>query len=387
MYRLLNHVQHYDELQDTLLMDVDVGLRDLEVIPIAIGTGEEAHDNGDYWTFLPEGDRESGELFQMQSAHGISPSVGLASTVSREGTPEYTPPSSPDSLTRSEQQGQRAAPAPSPCHGGSKSPATPERSVRNLAGQAQQHPGEEHSPKTRTCGSSSTTKHDRGKMARKLGRPRAESITGMIAAYVDHEKVKNIDPQEQRHIVNTMRAYQHAILRARPPSQPSLAVLVMSIGDSSALLLVKEAIQGLRSPQVSDFLCVDRQMPISERIHIIERIGCCTALLKVVRWLHIVTLWENLSQRAGDGADHFVLATPDSVSQHATKKGNPRYLARSEIAKGLSDISGPKDGNSDCNEACQNTRLRRLGQRLGLFVRNWGQGILLILGQTLSDFR
>ncbi len=161
----------------------------------------------------------------------------------------------------------------------------------------------------------------------------------------------------------------------------------MSIGDSSALLLLKEAIQGLRSPQVSDFLCVDRQMPISERIHIIERIGCCTALLKVVRWLHIVTLWEDLSQRAGYSADHFVLATPDSVTQHVTRKGNPIYLARSEVARGLSDISGREDGNPDCNEPYQNTRLRRLGQRLGLIVRKWGQGILLILGQTLSDFR
>jgi len=349
-YRLLIHVQYYDELQDTLLMNVDVELRDLEVVPTEIGPGEKAHDNGDYWTFLPESDRDLGEIFQVQSAYGVSPSVGLTSTVSREGTPEYTPPSSPDSLTRSEQQGQRTALAPGPWHGASKSPATPGHSVESLAGQAQQHSGEEHSPKTGTRGDSRATKHDRRKTARKPGRPRAKSIAGMIAAYVNHEKEKNINPQEQCHIVNTMQAYQLAILRARPLSQPSLAVLVMSIGDSSALLLLKEAIQGLRSPQVSDFLCVDRQMPISERMHIIERIGCCIALLKVVRWLHIVTLWEDLSQRAGYGANHFVLATPDSVTQHVTRKGNPRYLARSEVARGLSDISGREDGNPDCNE-------------------------------------
>lgn len=39
------------------------------------------------------------------------------------------------------------------------------------------------------------------------------------------------------------------------------------------------------------------------------------------------------------------------------------------------------------NEPYQKTHLRRLGQRLGLIVRKWGLGILLILGQNLSDFR
>jgi len=203
-YRLLNHVQYSDELQETLLMDVDVELRNLEVVPTEIGPGEKAHDNGDYWTFLPESDRDLGEIFQMQSAYGVSPSVGLTSTVSREGTPEYTPPSSPDSLTRSEQQGQRASLAPGSWHGASKSPATPGHSVESLAEQAEQHSGEEHSPKTGTRGDSRATKHDRRKTARKLGRPRAESIAGMIAAYVNHEKEKNIDAQEQRHIVNTI---------------------------------------------------------------------------------------------------------------------------------------------------------------------------------------
>lgn len=53
--------------------------------------------------------------------------------------------------------------------------------------------------------------------------------------------------------------------------------------------------QGLRSPQVGDILCVDRRMPVSERIRVVERIGWSTALLKLIRWLHIVTLWEDLS--------------------------------------------------------------------------------------------
>ncbi|KAK6431187.1 hypothetical protein LTR95_012655 [Oleoguttula sp. CCFEE 5521] len=184
-----------------------------------------------------------------------------------------------------------------------------------------------------------------------------------------------------------MVAYQIAILRYPAAYQQSLAFLLISIGDSSAFLLVKEAIQGLRLPQVGCSLCVDRQMPISERLQIVKKLGCCTALLKLVRWLHIVTLWEDLSQKAGDGDNGFVLATPDSFTQHVAKKGNPRNLARSEVTEGLSAIRSSELGSSECNEEDPGPHLRRLGQRLGLMIRKWGQGILLILGQDLSDRR
>ncbi|KAK3113044.1 hypothetical protein LTR53_010054 [Teratosphaeriaceae sp. CCFEE 6253] len=78
---------------------------------------------------------------------------------------------------------------------------------------------------------------------------------------------------------------------------------------------------------------------------------------------------------------------PDSVSRHVTRKGNPLNLARTEVAQGLSDYHSSRDGSSQDSEVLKNTQLRRLGQGLGLIVRRWGQGLLLILGQDFSEDR
>ena len=67
--------------------------------------------------------------------------------------------------------------------------------------------------------------------------------------------------------------------------------------------------------------------------------------------------------------------------------GNPLHLARTEVAQGLSDFHDSQHGSSQDGEVPKNTRLRRLGQRLGLIIRRWGQGVLLILGQDFPDGR
>ncbi|KAK4551475.1 hypothetical protein LTR86_011152 [Recurvomyces mirabilis] len=96
-------------------------------------------------------------------------------------------------------------------------------------------------------------------------------------------------------------------------------------------------------------------------------------------------LWEDLSRRMGDGSDCFIVKTPCSVAQHTPRKGNPRNIARTNIAQGFSDSLGSECASSEIGEVHKNTRLRRLGQRLGLIVRTWGQGVLLMLGQDLSE--
>ncbi|KAK5689257.1 hypothetical protein LTR17_026393 [Elasticomyces elasticus] len=261
--------------------------------------------------------------------------------------------------------------------------------VKDFVPQAQQRRGEEMSSKTIRRSDGRVTKRNttRG-LARGQGKPRADSADRILEAYVSHERKKDTTPQDHACTAAAMEAYQTTIILAPAPSHRPLAILVTSIGDSSALLLLKEAIQGLRSPQVGELLCVDRRITIPERIQVIKRIGACTALLRLVRWLHIVTLWEELSRKTtGDCFDRFVVLTPTSVAQHTTRTGNPLYLARKEVAQGLSDSNGSQSGSSQDGETHKNTRLRRLGQRLGLVVRTWGQGILLILGQEFSEGR
>ncbi|KAK6440393.1 hypothetical protein LTR95_003384 [Oleoguttula sp. CCFEE 5521] len=385
---LLNHVRYTDEMQETLLMDMDLELNVIAAPAMATGLGDKTHNDADYWSLLTEDNSDLDDLFRGRSMHSLSPIVGLASSPRTEGTPEYTPWSSLDRLTSSDEHEQQAPQNPDTWYGGTEASATPYGTVQELAEQVRPHSDAEQPAEAGTGGNLRGIKHNaRRRTGRRVGRPGAESTACLIAAYVNHEREKNTTSHERTCVINAMEAYQIAILRTPASCQQSLAISVTSIGDGTSLLLLKEAIQGLRSPQVGHFLCVDRQMPILELLQMVKKLGCCTALLKLVRWLHVVTLWEDLSQQAGDGANGFVLATPDSFTQFVAKKGNPRYLARSEITEGLSAIRSSELGSLECKADDPSPRLRRLGQRLSLMIRRWGQGILLILGQALSDSR
>ena len=349
------------------------------------GVGSSELD-GDYWSLLPEGDRNLGSPFQMQSSSPTEDSTSTVTPANPGRTPEHTQPSSPDSLGRGEGQGLQAQFAASASHGRSEAPVLPSLSVQDLAAQTRRRLDRDKSPKTGTRGDGRVTKRDaRTRKARGSGRPQHDSLSCIVGTYVILEGEKDITSQEHTHIGKTMKAYENVVLQAPATSQLPLAILATSIGDCSALLLLKEAIQGLRSSSSSDCLCIDKLMTVSERIRIIEQIGVCTALLRLVRLLHIVTLWEDLSWRAGGASDRFVVVTPDLVTQHTTRRGNPRNLARADIAQGLSDPQGSHDRSSQ-NDT-KSTRLRRLGQRLGLIAGRWGQGALLILGQGLSENR
>ncbi|KAK3613260.1 hypothetical protein LTR56_027989 [Elasticomyces elasticus] len=190
---LLNHAQYYDELQDTVLMDMS-SARSFDDVEACneIGSGENDHINNDYWSLLPEAVRNLEDPFLVQSMCDLSPMVDLASTMastSPEGTPAITLSPSPNSLTGSEGQGHQAPLAVSASCGGCNPPAMPGPGVKDFVPQAQQRRGEEKSSKTIRRSDGRVTKRNttRG-LARGQGRPRADSADRILEAYVSHER-------------------------------------------------------------------------------------------------------------------------------------------------------------------------------------------------------
>ncbi|KAK4550974.1 hypothetical protein LTR86_011320, partial [Recurvomyces mirabilis] len=250
---LLNHAKYYDELQDTLLMDVPSAwsFDDMELSYYIAHPGEEDDIFDDYWSLLPEGDRSIDDPYQLHSNHGRSPIAEVASTIdptSLEPTLEFTSPSSTHDVGRDKGQELSAPPTATALYGGSAACAAP---VEDVAAQAQQSPSGDKTSKASTNIVGRISKRSNGKVGiRGLGRPRADNITCIVETYVNHQSNKDMTPQDHTSIANLMAAYHAIILRAPVPSQRSLGALVTSIGDSSALLLLKEAIQGLRTPRM-----------------------------------------------------------------------------------------------------------------------------------------
>ncbi|KAK6429892.1 hypothetical protein LTR95_013957, partial [Oleoguttula sp. CCFEE 5521] len=73
---LLNHARYNDEMQETLLMDVDSQFDVIAFPTTTTGLGDRSHTDGDYWSLLPEDDSDLDVLFHGQSTHGLSPIAG-----------------------------------------------------------------------------------------------------------------------------------------------------------------------------------------------------------------------------------------------------------------------------------------------------------------------
>ena len=390
-YRLLNHARHHDELQETLLMDVDAF--DVSAIPWQrVEAGSDEID-GDYWALFSESDRCVMLPAEFQTV-GESISVGdSASTVTHDGreyTPMHTPPSSLDSLQQTAERVYRETSMASAPACTTETVTGAQREESEDSGQASRA-APLQSPQRATSHSTgriNKRSHRDGK-PRRPGRPRADSVREFVDAFVVREKWKEQSSSSCSGvgIENVMEAYVTTILDAPLRSQHCLVVLATSIGDNSALLLLREAMQGLRTESTNETLLVDRSMPTDERIKIINHIGACSALLRILRFLHIVTLWEDFSREAQDGSNGFVVMTPSSVLPSTAKKGNPLFLARTNVSQGFSIAQDRQVEVLPGNKSTCGTRLRRLGQRLGLIVRKWGQGALLFLGQEFTELR
>ncbi|PIA80064.1 hypothetical protein CB0940_12209 [Cercospora beticola] len=167
------------------------------------------------------------------------------------------------------------------------------------------------------------------------GRPRADNPATLIENYISSEDRKGHDAQRRAMVFAAMRTYQAMILKVPGNGKAGLAALAISVGDSSALSILKAAVQGLRSQTLSDIIRIDRAMTISERLRVINRTDCCIELLRLMRNYHTVALWRDITTTKWGGVDAFVVSTPESLASEVPRAGNPLHIIKAHVSQGV----------------------------------------------------
>ncbi|PPJ53072.1 hypothetical protein CBER1_11911 [Cercospora berteroae] len=166
-------------------------------------------------------------------------------------------------------------------------------------------------------------------------RPQADNPATLIENYISSEDKKVHDAQRRAMVFAAMRTYQAMILKVRGNGKAGLAALAISVGDSSALSILKAAVQGLRSQTISDIIRIDRAITISERLRLINRTGCCIELLRLMRNYHTVALWRDITTTERGGVDAFVVSTPESIASEVPRAGNPLHIMKAHVSQGV----------------------------------------------------
>lgn len=184
-------------------------------------------------------------------------------------------------------------------------------------------------------------------------------------------------------IVDAMQTYRQSILAIPTSYAAYLETLVVAIGDSSSLLLLKQAYEGLRSAQHNESLTIDQQLTTEQRVEAINRLASCSFYHRLLRWFHIVVLCEH----SKDDNDIFLNLDPSCITDtNPAPFGNPRSAGRSELHRRLKEGPLSLGGAIQADKASTAPRrLHRIGKRLCMMIERWGYAVLLLLGSQFAE--
>jgi hypothetical protein len=191
-----------------------------------------------------------------------------------------------------------------------------------------------------------------------------------------------------------MECFRKALADIETSKHRAIASLSLAIGDASAFVLLKQAIQSARSLTVDSWFCIGRDMLLEQRLEAIYRLDICMAHLRIARWLHIHKLYETLARNVrGRNADDFVNVTnvdrDQALNGHwmSPRRGNPRNIEKASITRRIGRYAGGRASGSDSRSTTNKylSRLRRTGERLQLLINRWGLGVLCLLGTGFTD--
>lgn len=236
----------------------------------------------------------------------------------------------------------------------------------------------------------------RGSDSNKRRNSREGSLVHIVfKAYISREVEKlKARPELFTPHYNHMKPYRDALSSIKTPHPKALANMAVAIGDCSAMLLFKQAIESIRSPEGCALSHIGRSMPHEQRLEAIYRLDLCMAHTRLARWLHIYKLYDDLSHEAGGkDTDGFVVLTNADLEQDSTRplvpaqRGNPRNLEQTTITRRMMDCANVDNRGGARLEKTKNSmkRLRRIGHRLQMLVVRWRLGVLSLLDTTFTD--
>ena len=236
----------------------------------------------------------------------------------------------------------------------------------------------------------------RGNDSNKVRNSREGNLVHLVfKSYIAHEveKLKHRPELFTPHY-NHMKPYQDELSSITTPHPRALANMAVAIGDCSAMLLFKQAIQSIRFPDGSALSHIGRNMSHTQRLEAIYRLDLCMAHTRLARWLHIYKLCDDLSHETGGrDADRFVVLTNADLEQDPNRplaiaqRGNPRNIEQTTITRRMMDYANVNCGDGVRPERFKTSmkRLRRIGQRLQMMVLRWDLGFLSLLDTTFTD--
>ncbi|KAM0124691.1 hypothetical protein ACHAO1_010945 [Botrytis cinerea] len=176
-----------------------------------------------------------------------------------------------------------------------------------------------------------------------------------------------------------------------PPGESDLAVKSLSllIASPQSIVALQEIIKAHRASTAHKQFRDRDNFSLADRVKAIEDAESNIAYRLFLKRCHIHKLFIDCSKGSRRTSDGFVVDTVQSVSKQAgPRRGNPQNLDNAIIAEEIVKEVYPNLNPGTKLYAKKRVfihRLRKLGERLDVLVKNFGYGILGLLAWPLMD--
>ncbi|KAG4429204.1 hypothetical protein IFR05_015317 [Cadophora sp. M221] len=176
-----------------------------------------------------------------------------------------------------------------------------------------------------------------------------------------------------------------------PPGDSGLAVKTLSfvIASPESIVALQEVIMAQRKSTAKKQFRGYCDLSLADRVKVIEDTGSEIAYLLFLKRCHTYQLFVDCSKGSRRTSDGFVVDTVQSVSkQTGSRLGNPQNLEDSTIAEEiLKEVYPNLDPGTGLYRKKKRFvhRLRKLGERFDVLVKNFGYGILGLLSWPRGD--
>ena len=176
-----------------------------------------------------------------------------------------------------------------------------------------------------------------------------------------------------------------------PLGESGLAIKTLSfvIASPESIVALQEVIMAQRTSNPDKQLMGDCDLSLADRVKAIEDTESEIAYLLFLKRCHTYQLFVDSSKDSRRTSDGFVIDTVQTVSKQAgSRLGNPQNLESSTIAEEIIRMVYPNlNPGTDLYRKKKRFvhRLRKLGERFDVLVKNFGYGILGLLSWPRGD--
>ena len=183
-------------------------------------------------------------------------------------------------------------------------------------------------------------------------------------------------PEIQEQLMNPEKKLCEALIR-----------LVINIASPHTILALGRMIQRARKDDNFRSCCLRDIIP-SQRLHLIERLEQEAGIIQIMRWYHILEMFRDCGGHETVSSAGYVHYTADALPKSRKTMGNPRNMDGHKVTQALMAEVFPDlkpDTEYYGSQLKRFNRLRRVGKRLHILTKTFGEGILgLILDNTLD---